>query len=87
MKRLNGYRMRLVAVGIVAVIVLFGKGSAKADFTFGEPIPLEATIAVSLHKKLVNTNTRKCASRPVKVPQLTEAKIKKRIQSGALDFY
>ena len=33
MKRLNGYRMRLVLVGFVAVIVL-GGGSAKADFTW-----------------------------------------------------
>jgi len=42
MKRLNGYRMRLVAVGIVAAMVICG--SAQADFTFGEPTPLEATI-------------------------------------------
>jgi len=33
---LNGYRMRLVLVGFVAAIVL-SSGSAKADFTFGEP--------------------------------------------------
>ena len=35
MKQLNGYRMRLVVVGIVAATML-GGGSAKADFTFGE---------------------------------------------------
>jgi Tol biopolymer transport system component len=33
---LNGNRMRLVVVGVVAVMVL-GGGTAKADFTFGEP--------------------------------------------------
>jgi len=33
---LNGNSMRLVVLGIVAVIVL-GVTSAKADFTFGEP--------------------------------------------------
>jgi Tol biopolymer transport system component len=38
MKRLNDLRMRLVLIGIVTVIVL-GGGSAKADFTFGEPAP------------------------------------------------
>jgi Tol biopolymer transport system component len=39
MQRLNGYRMRLMLVGVVAAIV-FGGGSAKADFTFGEPTNL-----------------------------------------------
>jgi hypothetical protein len=39
----NGNRMRLVVVGIVAAIV-FGGGRVKADFTFGEPTALEATI-------------------------------------------
>ena len=39
MKRLNGYRMRLVLVGFVAAIVL-GSGSARADFTFGTPVHL-----------------------------------------------
>jgi len=34
---LNGNRMRLVIVGIVAAMVLSG-GNAKADFTFGEPV-------------------------------------------------
>jgi hypothetical protein len=43
MKRLNSYRMRLVAVGIVAAIVL-GGGSAKADLTFGEPENLGPTV-------------------------------------------
>jgi len=36
---LNSNRMRLVVVGIVAAIML-GGGSAKADFTFGEPMNL-----------------------------------------------
>ncbi len=35
MKWLNGDRMRMVLVGVVAVIVL-GGGNANADFTFGE---------------------------------------------------
>ncbi|MGD8499757.1 MAG: hypothetical protein PVJ86_03875, partial [Phycisphaerales bacterium] len=35
MNWLNGNRMKLVVVGIVAALVLDG-GSAKADFTFGE---------------------------------------------------
>ncbi|MHC4500882.1 MAG: hypothetical protein ACYS21_17420 [Planctomycetota bacterium] len=39
MKRFNGYRMRLMSVGIVAAIVV-GCRSAKADFTFGEPTNL-----------------------------------------------
>jgi len=39
MKRLNGYRMRLMFIGI-AVIMAFGGGSANADFTFGEPVNL-----------------------------------------------
>ena len=37
------YKRMLVVVGIVAIIVLSG-GQAKADFTFGEPSALEATI-------------------------------------------
>jgi hypothetical protein len=36
-------RIRLVAVGIIAVIVVSG-GSAKADFTFGEPVNLGPVI-------------------------------------------
>ena len=39
MKSLNDYRMRLIFVGFVAVMVFSG-GSAKADFTFGEPTNL-----------------------------------------------
>jgi len=39
MKRLNGYRMRLMFVGIAAIMAL-GGGSANADFTFGEPVNL-----------------------------------------------
>ena len=37
MKPFDGYRMRLVSVGFVAVIVL-GGGSANADFIWGTPI-------------------------------------------------
>lgn len=37
MKWSDGYRMRFVLLGIMAVIVFVG-GRAKADFTFGEPI-------------------------------------------------
>ena len=43
MKWLNGYRMRLVLVGIVAAIVLGGR-NAKADFIFGEPTILGPAI-------------------------------------------
>ncbi len=39
MKWLDDYRMRLMVVGYVAGIVIAG-GSAKADFTFGEPTNL-----------------------------------------------
>jgi len=39
MKWLNDHRMRLGLIGVVAVVVL-GGGSAKADFTFGEPTNL-----------------------------------------------
>ena len=40
---LNGYRMRLAIVGIVVMMVLDG-GRTKADFTFGEPVNLGATV-------------------------------------------
>ena len=40
---LDGNRMRLVVVGVVAGMVL-GVGSAKADFTFGEPKKLSPTV-------------------------------------------
>jgi len=43
MKWLNHCRMKLVAVGCVAAVV-FGGGSAKADFVFGEPINLDSPI-------------------------------------------
>lgn len=43
MKRLNCAKIRLVLVGVVAAIVLGGE-SAKADFTFGEPINMPANI-------------------------------------------
>ena len=39
MQWLSDYRMRLMLVGIVAVVVLYGT-STKADFTFGEPTNL-----------------------------------------------
>ena len=39
MRWLNDYRMKLVLVGFVAAFML-GGGSAKADFTFGEPTNL-----------------------------------------------
>ena len=47
MKWLNDYRIRLVLIGFVAVIVL-GAGSAKADFTFGEPTNLGPTVNSSV---------------------------------------
>jgi len=40
---LNGNRMRLVLFGAMAAMV-FGGGSAKADFTFGRPFNLGLTI-------------------------------------------
>ena len=43
MKWLNDYRMRLMFVGCVAAIV-FGGGSARADFTFGEPTNMGPTV-------------------------------------------
>ena len=43
MKWLNGNRKSVVVVVIVAMMVV-GGGIAKADFTFGEPTVLEATI-------------------------------------------
>jgi len=46
---LNRNRMRLVVVGIVAVMVL-SRGSAKADFTFGEPTNLGPVINSSAHE-------------------------------------
>ena len=43
MKWLDGYRMKLVLVGVVAAIVL-GGGNANADFIFGEPTNLGSSI-------------------------------------------
>jgi hypothetical protein len=43
MKWFNGNRMRLVVVGIVAALII-GGGSARADFTFGEPTIVEGPI-------------------------------------------
>ena len=48
MRWLNGYRMRLVLVGVVAAVFL-GSGSAKGDFTFGTPIELGPPIWSSGH--------------------------------------
>jgi hypothetical protein len=44
---LNGYKMRLVIVGFVAAVVL-SSGTAKADFTFGEPTNLGPTVNSSV---------------------------------------
>jgi len=49
MKWFDGYRMRLVVAGFVTAI-LFGGGSAKADFTFGEPINLGPTVNSSVNE-------------------------------------
>ena len=46
---LNSNRMRLVVVGVV-VGMAFGGGSAKADFTFGEPVNLGHVINSSAHE-------------------------------------
>ena len=46
MKKLIDYKVSLVLVLVVVAIVL-GGGSAKADFTFGEPTHLEAPINTS----------------------------------------
>jgi len=43
MKWLNAKRLRLVLVGIMSVVML-GGGSAKADFTFGDPTNLGTNI-------------------------------------------
>jgi Tol biopolymer transport system component len=43
MKLSNGYKMRFVLVGFLAAIVV-GVGTAKADFTFGEPTNLGPTV-------------------------------------------
>ena len=43
MKLLERNRMRLMLIGFVAFIVL-GDGTAKADFTFGEPVNLGPTV-------------------------------------------
>ena len=46
MKRKSNYRLKLVFVGMVAAMVL-NSGSAKADFTFGEPTNLGPSINTS----------------------------------------
>jgi len=47
---LNGYRMRLMLVGIVAAIVLGVGASVRADFTFGEPTNLGPTVNSSAYE-------------------------------------
>ena len=44
MKWLESFKIKMVLVGFVAAIVLGGGGSAKAEFTFGEPTNLGPTI-------------------------------------------
>jgi len=51
MKRLNGYRIRLMLVGFVAAIVVCG-GRAQADFTFGEPTNLGPVVNSQYHDQL-----------------------------------
>ncbi|MBL7143734.1 MAG: PD40 domain-containing protein [Phycisphaerae bacterium] len=51
MKWLNGYRMRLILVGFVAGI-LVGGGTAKADFTFGEPMNLGPVANSQSHEQM-----------------------------------
>jgi hypothetical protein len=46
---LNGYRMRLVLLGVSAVVVI-GVGPAKADFTFCEPINLGPPVNTSYNE-------------------------------------
>ena len=46
MKRLDGYRTRMVLFGIMIAMVV-GSGRAKADFTFGEPTNLGPTVNTS----------------------------------------
>jgi hypothetical protein len=43
---LNGYRMRLVLLGVSAMVVI-GGGRAKADFTFGQPVNLGPPVNTS----------------------------------------
>ena len=56
MERLNGYRMRLVVVGIVVAMVTGGQ-NAKADFTFGEPTNLGPTVNTPGHDYRPNIST------------------------------
>ena len=51
MKWLDGYRMRLVVVGIVAATML-GGGSANADFTFGTPTNLGSPVNSSSTERM-----------------------------------
>jgi hypothetical protein len=46
---LNGYRMRLVLLGVSAMVVI-GDGSAKADFTFCEPVNLGPPVNTSYNE-------------------------------------
>jgi len=51
MRRLDCFTMRLVLVGVVAAVVL-GGGSAKANFTFGEPTNLGSPVNSSSTDRL-----------------------------------
>ncbi|MFB0552629.1 MAG: LamG-like jellyroll fold domain-containing protein [Phycisphaerae bacterium] len=44
MKSLNSHRMKLMLAGFMAVVVLSNGGSARADFTFSEPVNLGPVI-------------------------------------------
>jgi len=48
MKLLNGYRMKLVFVGIIIVTIVLEGRSAKADFKFGEPANLGIIVNSSM---------------------------------------
>jgi hypothetical protein len=52
MERLNGYRMRLMLLGVVVTVLLGGR-LAKADFTFGEPVNLGPMVNSSRYEQTV----------------------------------
>jgi len=56
MKWLNGYRMRLVLIGVVAAIVAGGE-SAKGDFIFGKAVNVGPTINSSSEEYGSNVST------------------------------
>ena len=47
MEQLDSYRARQVLVGFIGAILLYGCGSARADFTFGTPTNMGPTINTS----------------------------------------